>query len=267
MKIIENINTAEQTMIVFHGGNLKERNDVSFFEDLDLLTKELFKIKILQNPITNINVELIYDCEMHDPGEAMREELKIEPFDEDLEDQMDLMLEGGTLNDVAMHFDVDLAVVRYNLKQIYYGPCRLQLISILPKFEKITEYLKNRIEILYDLWIDNGRVLNDMIFSKLHKDFYEVNFTTTSFITDVGTTLELDGNDNALIRHDYNNPRWEGDDNMAYMQDDDIPHLIDLREAIESKPGGNKFKLILIYPNGEETDLLDNFNINWVAEE
>tara|TARA_B110000483_G_scaffold29558_1_gene35881 strand:+ start:633 stop:1418 length:786 start_codon:yes stop_codon:yes gene_type:complete len=261
MKIIENINTAEQTMIVFHGGNLKERNDVSFFEDLDLLTKELFKIKILQNPITNINVELIYDAEMHDPGEAMREELKIEPFDEDLEHQMDLMLEGGTLNDVAMHFDVDLAAVRYNLKQLYYGPCNLPLISILPKFEKITEHLKNRIEILYDLWIDNGRVLNDMIFSKLHKDFYEVNFTPTTF-----NMIEMDGNDNSLIRHNYNNPRWEGDDNMAYMQDDDIPHLKNLREAIESKPGGNKFKLILIMPNGEETDLLDDFNIDWVAE-
>ena len=115
MKIIENINTVEKTSIVFHGGNLKERNDVSFFEDLDLLTKELFKIKILQNPITNINVELIYDAEMHDPGEAMREELKIEPFDEDLEHQMDLMLEGGTLNDVAMYFDVDLAAVQSNM--------------------------------------------------------------------------------------------------------------------------------------------------------
>jgi len=266
MKIIENINTAEKTSIVFHGGNLKERNDVSFFEDLDLLTKELFKIKILQNPITNINVELIYDAEMHDPGEAMREELKIEPFDEDLEHQMDLMLEGGTLNDVAMHFDVDLAAVRYNLKQLYYGPCRLSLINILPKFNNMPENMKNRISVLDDLWVGNEKVLNDMIFRKLHKDFYEVEFQSRFFSNDVADSLAIDGDDDSLIRNNYDNPRWEDGDTMSVIQAGDIPHLIDLSIAIESKLDGNKFKLILMMPEKVETDLLDEFNIDWATE-
>ncbi len=36
MKISEKINTAEETTFTFYGGNLTTREDVSFFEDIDI---------------------------------------------------------------------------------------------------------------------------------------------------------------------------------------------------------------------------------------
>ena len=70
----------------------------------------------------------------------------------------------------------------------------------------------------------------------------------------------------SLIRNNYDNPRWEDGDTMSVIQAGDIPHLIDLSIAIESKLDGNKFKLILMMPEKVETDLLDEFNIDWAAE-
>lgn len=93
MKITNQINTADETLFEFHGGNLSTREDVSFFEDIDLMTKLLFKEEILQNPILNLNITLIYDCELEDPALAQREDLGIKEFEEDIEDQMFEMLE------------------------------------------------------------------------------------------------------------------------------------------------------------------------------
>ena len=146
MKITNQINTADETLFEFYGGNLCTRENVSFFEDIDLMSKLLFKEEILQNPILNLNITLIYDCELEDPALAQREELGIKEFDEDIEDQMFKMLEQkSTCDEIAKKFEVSEESVRYNLLTKYDDPCSLNIMEIE----------NNRIRVLDDYWIGN----------------------------------------------------------------------------------------------------------------
>ena len=249
MKISEKINTAEETTFTFYGGNLTTREDVSFFEDIDLMTKLLFEEEIIQNPIRNLNITLIYDCELEDPVLALREDLGIKEFDEDIEDEMSEMLEQKkTYDEIANKFKVSLESVRYNLLTKYDDPCSLNIMEIE----------NNRIRVLDDYWIGNEKLLNKKIFSKLHSDVYELEFDTRTFIAKyMGETL-TDDDDNIVIRETYNNPRWEEHNSMLFLQQDDVPYLLSLKETI-----GDKFKLILTEPSDEEQNNLDEIGINW----
>ena len=253
MKISEKINTAEETTFTFYGGNLTTREDVSFFEDIDLMTKLLFEEEIIQNPIRNLNITLIYDCELEDPALALREDLGIKEFEEDLEDEMFEMLEEKkTCDEIANKFKVSVESVRYNLLMKYDDPCSLNIIEIE----------NNRIRVLDDYWIGNEKMLNERIFSKLHSDIYELEFDIRAFIAKyMGNTL-TDDDDNAVIRENFNNPRWEEHNSMLFLQQDDVPYLLSLKEAI-----GDKFKLILTEPSDEEQNNLDEIGINWRTDD
>ena len=249
MKISEKINTAEETTFTFYGGNLTTREDVSFFEDIDLMTKLLFREEIIQNPIRNLNISLVYDCELEDPVFALREDLGIKEFDEDIEDEMSEMLEQKkTYDEIANIFKVSIESVRYNLLMKYDDPCSLNIMEIE----------NNRIRVLDDYWIGNEKMLNEKIFSKLHSDIYELEFDIRTFIAKyMGNTL-TDDDDNAVIRENFNNPRWEEHNSMLFLQQDDVPYLLSLKETI-----GDKFKLILTEPSDEEQNNLDEIGINW----
>ena len=249
MKISEKINTAEETTFTFYGGNLTTREDVSFFEDIDLMTKLLFEEEIIQNPIRNLNITLIYDCELEDPAVALREDLGIKEFEEDLEDEMYEMLEQKkTFDEIANKFKVSVESVRYNLLTKYDDPCSLNIMEIE----------NNRIRVLDDYWIGNEKMLNEKIFSKLHSDIHEFEFDIRAFIAKyMGHSLTED-DDNAVIRENFNNPRWEEHNSMLFLQQNDVPYLLSLKETI-----GDKFKLILTEPSDEEQNNLDEIGINW----
>ena len=253
MKISKKINTAEETIFIFYGGNLTTRKDVSFFEDIDLMTKLLFREEIIQNPIRNLNISLVYDCELEDPALAQREDLGIKEFEEDLEDEMFEMLEQKkTCDEIAKKFKVSEESVRYNLLTKYDDPCSLNIMEIE----------KNRIRVLDDFWVGKEKMLNEKIFSKLHKDIYEFEFDIRSFLAKyMGHSLSEE-DDNAFIRENFNNPRWENGMSMLFIDYNDYPHLKDLQTSI-----GDKFKLILTQPSDEEQNNLDNFQINWGTDD
>jgi hypothetical protein len=253
MKITNQINTANETLFEFYGGNLCTREDVSFVEDIVLMSKLLFKEEILQNPILNLNVTLIYDCELEDPALALREDLGIKEFEEDTEYQMFEMLEQkSTCNEIAKKFEVSEESVRYNLLTKYDDPCSLNIMEIE----------NNRIRVLDDYWIGNEKMLNEKIFSKLHKDINEFEFDIRAFTAKyMGNTL-TDDDDNVVIRENFNNPRWEEHNSMLFLQQDDVPYLLNLKEAI-----GEEFKLILTEPSDEEQNNLDNLGINWRTDD
>ena len=253
MKIIKKINTAEETTFTFYGGNLTTREDVSFFEDIDLMTKLLFKEEIIQNPIRNLKISLVYDCELEDPAIALREDLGIKEFEEDLEDEMFEMLEQKkTCNEIAKKFNVSEESVRYNLLTKYDDPCSLNIMEIE----------KNRIRVLDDFWVGKEKMLNEKIFSKLHKSINEFEFDIRSFLAKyMGHSLSEE-DDNAVIRENFNNPRWENGMSMLFIDYNDYPHLKDLQSSI-----GDKFKLILTEPSDEEQNNLDNFQINWGTDD
>ena len=252
MKISKKINTAEETTFIFYGGNLTTREDVSFFEDIDLMTKLLFEEEIIQNPIHNLNITLIYDCELEDPALAQREDLGIKEFEEEIEDEMFEMLEQKkSCDEIANKFKVSVESVRYNLLMKYDDPCSLNIMEIE----------NNRIRVLDDYWIGNEKMLNEKIFSKLHSDIYELEFDIRAFIAKyMGNTL-TDDDDNAVIRENFNNPRWEEHNSMLFLQQDDVPYLLSLKETI-----GDKFKLILTEPSDEEQNNLDEIGINWETD-
>ena len=77
----------------------------------------------------------------------------------------------------------------------------------------------------------------------------------------MGNTL-TDDDDNAVIRENFNNPRWEEHNSMLFLQQDDVPYLLSLKEAI-----GDKFKLILTEPSDEEQNNLDEIGINWRTDD
>ena len=253
MKISEKINTAEETIFTFYGGNLTTRKDVSFFEDIDLMTKLLFEEEIIQNPIRNLNITLIYDCELEDPAVAQREDLGIKEFEEDLEDEMYEMLDQKkTFDEIANKFKVSVESVRYNLLTKYDDPCSLNIMEIE----------NNRIRILDDYWIGNEKMLNEKIFSKLHSDIYELEFDIRSFIAKYMGNALTEDDDNAVIRENFNNPRWEEHNSMLFLQQDDVPYLLSLKETI-----GDRFKLILTEPSDEEQNNLDEIGINWGTDD
>ncbi len=253
MKISEKINTAEETTFTFYGGNLTTREDVSFFEDIDLMTKLLFEEEIIQNPIRNLNISLVYDCELEDPAVALREDLGIKEFEEDLEDEMYEMLDQKkTCDEIANKFKVSVESVRYNLLTKYDDPCSLNIMEIE----------NNRIRVLDDYWIGNEKMLNEKIFSKLHSDIYEFEFDIRSFIAKYMGNALTEDDDNAVIRENFNNPRWEEHNSMLFLQQDDVPYLLSLKETI-----GDKFKLILTEPNDVEKNKLDEIGINWGTDD
>ena len=249
MKISEKINTAEETTFTFYGGNLTTREDVSFFEDIDLMTKLLFREEIIQNPIRNLNISLVYDCELEDPVFALREDLGIKEFDEDIEDEMSEMLEQKkTYDEIANKFKVSIESVRYNLLMKYDDPCSLNIMEIE----------NNRIRVLDDYWIGNEKLLNKKIFSKLHSDIYEIEFDIRAFIAKYMGDSITDDDDNIVIRETYNNPRWEDGMSMLFLDYIDYSYLKDLQKTI-----GKNFRLILTNPNDEEQNNLNDAEINW----
>ena len=270
MKIIENINTAEQTIIVFHGGSLKERNDVSFFEDLDLLTKELFKIKILQNPIINFDVKLIYECELTDEVPYEHERFGFKPIyneDEDLksggnleqhqkayelESMMFEMLDDGlSSEEIADVYDEDPARIRYCLEGIYDSQCEIYLIAVSA----------NSIELLDDLWIGNEDTLIDILFKKI-KGPNELAFINRSFFCpDDWVPSDQDLIDVDTCRNYYNNPRWEDNNSMLFLNLEDASHLKKIQDVI-----GDDFKLVFTAPTVEEENMLKDLNICMIDE-
>ena len=105
-------------------------------------------------------------------------------------------------------------------------------------------------------------MLNEKIFSKLHKDINEFEFDIRAFTAKyMGNTL-TDDDDNVVIRENFNNPRWEEHNSMLFLQQDDVPYLLNLKEAI-----GEEFKLILTEPSDEEQNNLDNLGINWGTDD
>ena len=269
MKIIENINTAEKTSIVFHGGNLKERNDVSFFEDLDLLTKELFKIKILQNPIINFDVKLIYECEVTDEVPYEHERFGFKPIyneDEDLksggnleqhqkayelESKMFEMLDDGlSFEEIADVYDEDPARIRYCLKGIYDSQCEIYLIAVDAR----------SIELLDDLWIGNEDTLIDFLFKKINGP-NELEFINRSFFCpDDLAPSDQDLIDVDICRNYYNNPRWEDDNSMLFLNLEDASHLKKIQDVI------GDFKLVFTAPTVEEENMLKDLNICMIDE-
>ena len=270
MKIIENINTAEKTIIVFHGGSLKERNDVSFFEDLDLLTKELFKIKILQNPIINFDVKLIYGCELTDEVPYEHERFGFKPIyneEEDLksggnleqhqkayelESMMFEMLDDGlSSEEIADVYDEDPARIRYCLEGIYDSQCEIYLIAVSA----------NSIELLDDLWIGNEDTLIDILFKKI-KGPNELAFINRSFFCpDDWVPSDQDLIDVDTCRNYYNNPRWEDNNSMLFLNLEDASHLKKIQDVI-----GDDFKLKFTAPTVEEENMLKDLNICMIDE-
>ena len=252
IRIQEKINNAEETKFIFHGGNLTTREDVSFFEDIDLMTKLLFEEEIIQNPISNLQIILTYDCELEDPALAQREDLGIKEFEDDIEDQMFEMLEQEkTCDEIASKFKVSEESVRYNLLTKYDDPCSLNIIEIS----------NNRIRVLDDYWIGNEKMLNEKIFSKLHRDINEFEFDIRAFTAKyMGNTLS-DDDDNLVIRENFNNPRWEEHNSMLFIQQDDVSHLLALQKTI-----GEKFTLILTSPTDVEENNLNDLGINWKVD-
>jgi len=269
MKIIENINTAEQTMIVFHGGNLKERNDVSFFEDLDLLTKELFNIKILQNPIINFDVKLIYECEVTDDVPYEHERFGFKPIynenedlksggnleqhqkDYELENKMFEMLDDGiSVEEIATVYDEDLARIRYCLKGIYDSQCEITLIAVNDR----------SISLLDDLWIGNEDTLIDFLFKKINGP-NELEFINRSFFCpDDLAPSDQDLIDVDTCRNYYNNPRWEDDNSILFLNLEDASHLKKIQDVI------GDFKLVFTAPTVEEENMLKDLNICMIDE-
>tara|TARA_S200000501_G_scaffold312872_1_gene304062 strand:+ start:218 stop:1138 length:921 start_codon:yes stop_codon:yes gene_type:complete len=66
MKLIKEINTKTETKFIFDGGNLISRTDLNYQEDTGECFEYFLSQKIVQKPIKNIEISIIYEFEIED---------------------------------------------------------------------------------------------------------------------------------------------------------------------------------------------------------
>ena len=234
-------NTNKRTFFKFNCGNLKSRNDVSFLKDLDHCSKQIFEKKIIQDPILNIEIIMVYEVEIDD---SMADDTIYEN---------DLIGKKAYIEIPLLYIEIGTPSLK--LKEELFAE-KITYKDFLKEFEK-----KNTLYLCADFWIGQENKIKDKFISKMTSKIQRVELGPRS-IGDLETNNGYAWHvDNEVIRNNYDNPSWDEDIWVIDLDDNDFIFLEEIKQNLGKD-------VVFAFPHllNKDKENLNKKNIKWEAD-